>query len=59
MTLKKYLTAHLGGQVVMEYIIIFIAITLLMIGFISKAHNESKNGILDVHFQEMVNQTLG
>lgn len=49
-----------GGQVVIEYVVVFIAIALLVVGFISRVHNEDKkNGILDNHFQDMVSQTLG
>lgn len=70
MTFKKYLINNsdslntpakadsIRGQVVIEYVIIFIAVTLAAIGFISKVHNENSSGILDVHFQEMVNKTL-
>ena len=47
------------GQAVIEYITVFIAITLLVAGFISRVRNEDKNGIMDNHFQDMVNQTLG
>lgn len=47
------------GQAVIEYITVFIAITLLVVGFISRVHNEDKNGIMDNHFQDMVSQTLG
>lgn len=48
-----------NGQAVIEYITVFIAITLLVVGFISKVHNKDKNGIMDSHFQDMVSQTLG
>lgn len=47
------------GQAVIEYITVFIAITLLVVGFISRVHNEDKNGIMDNHFQDMISQILG
>ena len=48
-----------SGQAVIEYITVFIAITLLVVGFISRVHNSDKSGIMDNHFQDMVSQTLG
>ena len=48
-----------NGQAVIEYITVFIAITILVVGFISRVHNSDKNGIMDNHFQDMVSQTLG
>lgn len=62
-TFKKNLIMNIlkegGGQVVIEYVVVFIAVALLVVGFISRVHNEDKNGILDNHFQDMVSQTLG
>ncbi|HLD41314.1 MAG TPA: hypothetical protein VJA84_03955 [Candidatus Omnitrophota bacterium] len=62
-TFKKNLIIRIlregNGQAVIEYIIIFIAITLVVAGFISKAHNTDRDGIMDNHFQDMVKQTLG
>lgn len=48
-----------NGQAVIEYITVFIAITLLVVGFISRVHNSDRSGIMDNHFQDMVSQTLG
>ena len=50
---------YLSGQVVMEYLIIFIAIAFTVIAFISRVHNTSNNGVMDQHFSNMVNAILG
>lgn len=49
---------YLSGQVVMEYLIIFIAIAFTVIAFISRIHNPSNNGVMDQHFDDMVNGIL-
>lgn len=65
MSLKKNLiSSNKGGdklrcgQAVIEYIVIFIAFTLAAITFISQVHNNSGNGVLDQHFDNMVNKIL-
>lgn len=62
-TFKKNLITYIlkkgGGQVVIEYIVVFIAVALLVVGFIQKVHKSDNSGIMDNHFQDMVSQTLG
>ena len=47
------------GQAAIEYLIIFIAVALTVITFISKVHNEDGNGVLDRHFANMTEGILG
>ena len=46
------------GQAVIEYLIIFIAVALTVITFISQVHNEDGNGVLDRHFTNMTEGIL-
>lgn len=46
------------GQAAIEYLIIFIAVALTVITFISKVHNEGGKGVLDTHFDRMAQRVL-